>query len=80
MGLLGKLDSGLFAVDMAARMVVERLETGIVFNPTRKAMRADPHPFYRRLRERDPFHRSRPADGWVLTRYADLMAVLAPQA
>ncbi len=76
MGLLHRLDSALFAAEMAARMAVERLETGIVFNPLRKEMRADPHPFYRALRERDPVHRSRPADGWVLTRYADILTVL----
>ncbi len=80
MGILQKLDAGLFAVDMAARMVVERFETGIVFNPTRAEMRVDPHPFYRALRERDPFHRSRPADGWILTRYADVLAVLADRS
>ena len=80
MGILQKLDAGLFAVDMGARMVVERFETGIVFNPTRAEMRVDPHPFYRALRERDPFHRSRPADGWILTRYADVLAVLADRS
>ncbi len=80
MRLLHTLDSALFAADMASRMAVERLETGIVFNPLRKEMRADPHPFYRALRERDPVHRSRPADGWVLTRYADIQSVLGDRS
>ncbi len=80
MGLLHRLDSALFAVDMAARMLTERLETGIVFNPLRKGMRIDPHPFYRALRERDPIHRSRPADGWVISRYADVLAVLGDRS
>jgi cytochrome P450 len=61
---------------MGGRMVIERLETGIVWNPLRKQLRVDPHPFYRRLRETDPFHRSRPADGYVLSRYDDILAVL----
>ena len=43
----------------------------------RKGMREDPYPFYRALREKDPIHRSRPADGWVLTRYADILEVLS---
>jgi len=55
---------------------VERLETGIVFNPTNPVLRSDPYPFYARLRETDPFHRCRNADGWVLSRYEDVLAVL----
>ncbi len=80
MGLLYKLDAAVFAAGMAARMLAERVETGINFNPTRKAMRVDPHPFYRALRERDPFHRSRPGDGWVLTRYSDILTVLGDRS
>ncbi len=76
MRLREKLDTALFTLEVLGKMAVERLETGIVFNPMRPALRVDPHPFYRRLREKDPFHRSRPADGWILTRYADIQAVL----
>jgi hypothetical protein len=76
MRLREKLDDTLFAIEALAKMAVERVETGIVFNPLRAELRVDPHPFYRRLREKDPFHRSRPADGWILTRYADVQAVL----
>jgi cytochrome P450 len=39
-------------------------------------MRVDPYPFYARLRTKDPFHRTRAADGWVLSRYEDILAVL----
>jgi cytochrome P450 len=80
MSLRVKLDTALASLETLARLAVERLETGIVFNPLRPALRADPHPFYRRLREKDPFHRSRPADGWVLTRYADVVAVLGDRS
>jgi pimeloyl-[acyl-carrier protein] synthase len=59
-----------------ALMGVERLETGIVFNPGDPQMRIDPYPFYARLREKDAFHRCRNADGWVLSRYADVLEVL----
>jgi hypothetical protein len=51
----------------------ERLETGVVFNPMGRAFRADPYALYRRLRERDPIHRSRAAFGWVLSRHADIL-------
>jgi cytochrome P450 len=63
-----------------ALMVVERAETGIVFNPMSESLRSDPYPFYERLRRVDPFHRCRNADGWVLSRYADIQAVLRDPA
>jgi len=80
MRLRERLDTAVFGIEMLAKMAVERLETGVVFNPMRKELRVDPHPFYRRLREKDPFHRSRPADGWVLTRYDDVLAVLGDRS
>jgi cytochrome P450 len=76
MRLREKLDTALFGAESLLKLAAERLETGIAFNPLRRELRVDPYPFYRRLREKDPFHRSRPADGWVLTRYADILAVL----
>ena len=48
------------------------------FNPFLPEFHADPYPFYRRLREQDPVHRT--AMGfWVLTRYEDCVAVLRDQ-
>jgi len=76
MRLREKLDTVLFAAEGLTKMAWEQLETGIAFNPLRKEMRVDPHPFYRKLREHDPFHRSRPADGWILTRYDDILEIL----
>ena len=76
MRLREKLDNVLVAAEGLTKMAWEQLETGIAFNPLRKEMRVDPYPFYRKLREHDPFHRSRPADGWILTRYDDIHAVL----
>jgi cytochrome P450 len=38
---------------------------------------ADPYPFYHRLRCRDPVHWDRHRNTWVLTRYADVVSVLA---
>ncbi len=59
-----------------AMTAVERLRTGVTYNPLDKRYQADPYPLYREVRDRDPFHRSRLAGGWVLARYADVAAVL----
>ncbi|GAA1964249.1 cytochrome P450 [Amycolatopsis minnesotensis] len=46
-----------------------------LFDPRDPALRADPYPVYRRLRDTDPVHRT--ASGyWVLTRYDDIEAIL----
>ena len=47
----------------------------ILFNPLLPEFHADPYPFYRRLREKEPVHQS-PMGFWVLTRYEDCVAVL----
>jgi cytochrome P450 len=44
------------------------------FNPFLAEFQVDPYPTYHRLRVEDPVHRS--FDTWVLTRYADVKAVL----
>lgn len=80
MSLRTRFDDVVFLCRGLALAAVERIETGVVFNPASAAFRADPYPFYRRLRETDPFHRSRPADGWVLSRHADVLAVLRDPA
>ncbi len=49
---------------------------GAAFDPLAPEMAVDPYPHYRRLRERDPVHRS--ALGfWFLTRHADVAAFFA---
>ncbi len=50
----------------------------ILFNPLLPEFHADPYPFYRRLREKEPVHQS-PMGFWVLTRYEDCVAVLRDQ-
>ena len=59
-----------------ALLTWERLESGVVFDLTSEEVLANPYPTYRRLRERDPVHRMRLVDAWVLTRYDDVQAVL----
>jgi hypothetical protein len=77
MSLRVQLDQAGTAARGLSLMALEGLRTGIVFNPLRKELRSDPHPFYRRLREKDPIHRTWAGDGWVLSRYADCLAVLS---
>jgi cytochrome P450 len=45
------------------------------FNPFQAAFYADPYPFYRAYRERDPVHRSHPGVWWLF-RHADCIAML----
>jgi len=47
----------------------------IQFNPMDPEFVADPYPMYHRLRAEDPVHHS-PLGFWVLTRYADVLAML----
>jgi pimeloyl-[acyl-carrier protein] synthase len=47
----------------------------IAFNPMAPDFVADPYPMYHRLRAEDPIHHS-PLGFWVLTRYADVIAML----
>ncbi len=54
----------------------ERLESGVAFDLTSSQMLANPYPTYQKLRETDPVHRMRLVDGWVLTRYDDVQAML----
>jgi cytochrome P450 len=74
------VDDVAFAIEMLARATAEQVVTGSLFNPMRKELRIDPYPYYRRLRERDPVHRSFGASGWVLTRHDDIVAVLGDRA
>lgn len=48
--------------------------TAVRFNPFADEFRADPYPMYRSLREHTPVHRT--MGMWVLTRHADVRAVL----
>lgn len=48
----------------------------VEFNPLAAEFRENPHASYREMRERDPVHWSPFLGFWVLTRYADCVAVL----
>lgn len=47
----------------------------LLFDPSDPGMRADPYPYYHRLRSADPVHRS-PFGYWVLSRYRDVDVIL----
>jgi cytochrome P450 len=47
-----------------------------IFDPHGPGFRADPFPAFRRLQLEDPVHRCDALGGWVLTRYADVVAAL----
>jgi cytochrome P450 len=46
-----------------------------IFDPRLPEFHANPYPFYRALREKDPVHQS-PLGFWVLTRYDDVVTSL----
>lgn len=46
------------------------------FNPRSPEFRANPYPIYHRLRTQDPVHYRLQQGDWLLTRHADIMAVL----
>jgi cytochrome P450 len=54
----------------------ERITAGATYNPLDPQLSSDPYPLYRRLRERDPVHRSYLLRGFVLTRHEDVLGVL----
>ncbi len=59
-----------------ALLAWERLESGVSYDPTSASILSDPYDAYDRLRTRDPVHRMRLINGWVLTRYEDVDMVL----
>jgi len=51
-------------------------EVALRLDPDDSSFRADPFPVFARLRSEDPVHWSDVVGGWVLTRYADVLAIL----
>ena len=76
MSVSARLERVIAPLYIRARLLEERLRSGVVWNPFAAGFVADPYPAYRRLRERDPVHRSRVAPFWIVSRYADVDAVL----
>ncbi|MEX2227234.1 MAG: cytochrome P450 [Dehalococcoidia bacterium] len=76
MSVKDRLSTAMQMGAFGAFLALERVQTGVAFNPMRRGFRVNPYPTYRRLQEKDPFHLSRAINGWVLTRHADISAVL----
>ena len=61
---------------IGALLTWERIESGVSYNPTSSAIRSNPYDAYDRIRAKDPIHRLRTLNGWILTRYDDVDMVL----
>lgn len=68
--------AGMQRAALAGMLGMERLRSGVTYNPLSRQYRTDPYPLYRKLHERDPRHRSQLAGGWVFSRYDDIAEVL----
>lgn len=66
----------IWAAHMYIRLAGEWLRTGVAYRPLSPGFVADPYPLYRKLRERDPIHRSIFANQVVVSRYADVDRIL----
>ena len=73
---LGAVANLVRPVAMPALLAWERIESGVAYNPVSDEVARDPYAVYRRLRDRDPVHRMRLVDAWVLTRYDHADAML----
>ena len=64
------------SVAIQALLTWERVESGVSYNPVSEENAADPYPNYEKIRLKDPVHRMRLLDAWLLTRYEDVDTVL----
>ena len=70
--LLEALKEAIRPVVMNALLLWERMESGVSYNPTSPEIRDDPYEAYRKLREKDPVHRLRLLNAWLLTGYKEI--------
>ena len=80
MDALGAVASLVKPAAMQVLLAYERLESGVAYNPVSEEAARDPYAVYRRIRDRDPVHRMRLVDAWVLARYEDADAMLRDHA
>ena len=77
---LGAVTTLVKPVAMQVLLAWERLESGVAYNPVSDEVARDPYAVYRRIRDKDPVHRMRLIDAWVLARYEDADAMLRDHA
>ena len=70
------IGAALRPIYIRARLVEERLRSGVTWWPLAKDFIADPYPPYRRLRELDPVHKSIVTRMIVVSRFADVDRIL----
>ena len=68
--------SAIAPLYIRARLLQERLESGVTWYPLDPRYIADPYPTYRKLREQDPYHQSRLTGMLIVSRYEDVDAIL----
>jgi len=76
MTLQENLRSAIAPLYIRARLLEERVRSGVAWFPLDPAFIAEPYPVYRKLRERDPYHWSRLTGMLVVSRYEDIDAIL----
>jgi hypothetical protein len=70
------LRSLLRPLAIRAMLAREWWQSGVTYNPLSPRVYNNPYPTYATLRSKDPVHWSPLMDSWVLSRYADVDAVL----
>ncbi|MCY4573018.1 MAG: cytochrome P450 [Gemmatimonadetes bacterium] len=76
MALKNAIEAAVRSIYIRARLLEERLRSGVAWWPLAPEFVADPYPVYQRLRERDPVHYSALTQQFVVSRYADLDRIL----
>ena len=72
----GVVRTTLTPIAKRALLAWERLESGVSYDLASRTVMADPYILYEKLRLKDPIHRMRLIDAWVLTEYEDAERVL----
>ena len=68
----GVVKNALRPAVISALTTWERVESGVSYDPTSDRIRNNPYDTYDRMRDKDPVHRMRLINAWVLTRYEDV--------
>ena len=76
MTLRDAVRSAIAPIYIRARLLQERIQSGVEWNPFDREYLADPYPACRRLRERDPCHYSPLTGMLVVSRYKDVDEIL----
>ena len=76
MALKNAIGAAVRPIYIRAKLVAERLRSGVVWWPLAQDFIADPYPAYRRLRDLDPVHYSILTRQVVVSRFADVDRIL----